>query len=73
MKKPVICTSFYEVKKTGKNIVQFADTKEQFYEAIKKLKNDKLRVAVGEKGLNEVVKYDWQRLSSQYYDIIDSL
>lgn len=73
MKKPVITTSFYEIKKTAKDIAVFADTTEQFEKAIIELKNPKRRKELADKGVREVQKYDWAKLSSKYHDLLEEL
>ncbi|NQU79298.1 glycosyltransferase [Candidatus Woesearchaeota archaeon] len=70
LKKPVISTSFYEVLMTGKGVVAFADTAEEFDKTIKKLRDPKLRKSMAEKGFKEVQKYDWAKFGDKYRKII---
>ena len=71
--KPVISTSFLELKETGKGIVEFADSKEEFLFKITKLKDHKLRNLIGVKGKKEVAKYDWNLLGKKYLKILGDL
>lgn len=74
MGKPVISTSFYEIKKIANDKVIFADTPEEFKTAIMYLKNDKeLREKYEEIGFQEVKKYDWNLLGEKYLELIESL
>ncbi|MBN1175957.1 glycosyltransferase [Candidatus Woesearchaeota archaeon] len=71
--KPVISTSFLELKETGENIVEFADSKDDFLNKILLLENLKLRNEIGEKGKKEVKKYDWSSLGKRYLKILGDL
>lgn len=73
MGKPVISTSFYEIKKIAKNSVWFADSPEQLKNAITTLKNDKeARKKYSDIGLQEVKQYDWDVLGENYLKLISN-
>lgn len=75
MEKPVISTSFYEIKKIARNKVIFADDSDELKNSILKLKNDdKLINDYGKIGFKEVIeKYDWKVLAKTYYELIPEL
>lgn len=74
MGKPVISTSFYEIKKTANDKVIFADSPQEFKNAILKLKNNKkLCEKYGEIGLQEVKNYDWNVLGERYFELVENL
>lgn len=74
MGKPVISTSFYEMKKIAKDKVIFADSPKELKNAILSLKNDvNLRRKYEELGFNEVKNYDWNVLAEKYFELIENL
>ena len=74
MGKPVISTSFYEIKKIAKDKVMFADNSDELRDAILTLKNNKnLQKKYANFGLQEVKKYDWKILGEQYLKLIANL
>ncbi|AUB56000.1 hypothetical protein BK007_08305 [Methanobacterium subterraneum] len=74
MEKPVISTSFYEIKIIAKDKVIFADNSEELMNAILALKNnEQLRRKYADIGIQEVKKYDWNVLGDKYLKIISKL
>ncbi len=74
MGKPVISTSFYEIRKIAKDKVIFADSSEEFKTSIMNFKNDeKLCEKYGKIGLQEVKNYDWNVLGKRYLKLIQDL
>jgi glycosyltransferase involved in cell wall biosynthesis len=71
--KPVISTSFYEIKKIAEDKVIFVDSPEELKNAILKLKEDTdLRSKYGELGFNEVKNYDWNVMAERYLKLIEN-
>lgn len=74
LRKPVISTSTYEIKKTGDGIVLFADSQKELHKAITRLREDKQFYAkVQELGYEEVKKYDWHALGKKYKKLLNEL
>ena len=74
MEKPVISTSFYEIKRIAKDKVFFVDNPEELKNAILKLKNDNnLRSKYGKLGFEEVKNYDWNVMAEKYFKLIEDL
>ena len=71
MGKPVISTSFYEIKKIADNKIIFADNSEELKTVILTLKdNEQIRKKYAKIGLHEVKKYDWNVLGEKYLKLI---
>jgi glycosyltransferase involved in cell wall biosynthesis len=68
--KPVISSRFYEVEKTGKGIVQFADTVQEFSKVLSELQKSSYYKTVAAKGLTAVKQYDWSALGRRYKEIL---
>ncbi|MBS3060387.1 MAG: glycosyltransferase [DPANN group archaeon] len=72
--KPVIVSRCYEMVKTGKDLVLYADNAEELEQQILKLENDdRLRSALAKKSINEVKNFDWKVLGHKYKEILKSL
>lgn len=73
MGKPVISTSFYEIKKIANDKIIFADNSQELKDAILNLNNNN---NILEKyaiiGLKEVKKYDWNVLGDKYLKLMAS-
>jgi glycosyltransferase involved in cell wall biosynthesis len=67
MGKPVISTRCYEIERLGKDAVFFANNAKELVTLVKKLKDEeRLREQLIKKGLEEVVKYDWNQLGQEF-------
>jgi glycosyltransferase involved in cell wall biosynthesis len=67
MGKPVISTRCYEIERLGKDAVLFANNAKDLITWVKKLKDEeRLREQLIKKGLEEVVKYDWNQLGQEF-------
>ena len=74
MEKPVISTSFHEIKIIAKDKVIFVDNAVELKNAILALKNDEqLRIKYADVGIKEVKNYDWNILGDKYLRIISKL
>ena len=75
LKKPVISTSFYEIKKIAKDKVIFVNNSKELSYSILKFKNNKnLCKKYGDIGYDEVRKnYDWNILAGKYELLIKKL
>lgn len=74
MAKPVISTSFYEIKKIADDKIIFADSSEELSNYILVLKkSEQLRKKYADIGLKEVKKYDWNVLGEEYLKLVSSL
>lgn len=74
MGKPVISTSFYEIKKIANDKIIFADSSEELKAAILNMKdNSNILERYASIGLKEVKKYDWNVLGDKYLKLINRL
>jgi glycosyltransferase involved in cell wall biosynthesis len=74
MKKPVICTPIYEIRRTAGDKVLYINNSKELIDSIKKLRyNKKLRLRMGEEGYKAVKNYDWAELGKRYVEIIEKM
>jgi glycosyltransferase involved in cell wall biosynthesis len=74
MRKPVISTRFYEVRKIAEGKVVFVDNFDDLRDAILHLKKDSaLRERIAEAGFREVENYDWTKLGQKYRVLVQQL
>ncbi len=75
LKKPVIATPTYELKKIANDEVLFASDSEEFIESIKKLLlNEELRYQLGYAGYKKLERYyEWNKLTADYLAVLETV